>query len=168
MVILGLGSNLNNKESYLRQAIDLLSINVLSNIVLSPCYTSPALLPDNAPQDWDMPFLNMAIAGTTEFSPEALLSAIKQIEQTLGRQTRPVWAPREIDIDILAYDQLVLDTAQIQIPHKSLHLRPFAIFPLADIAPDWIHPVLHQTAKALAEILIPADHGATFRTDTIL
>lgn len=168
MIILGLGSNLNNRIHYLKEAIDLIKKSILTSIVYSPCYMSAALLPEDAPTSWDLPFLNMAVAGKSSLPPDALLAAIKHIEKTVGRMPRSSWAPREIDIDILAYDDLVVDTPTLQIPHKGLTSRAFALFPLADITPDWIHPVLHQPAHALRDQLMQSDQGATRRTEDIL
>lgn len=168
MVILGLGSNLNNRIHYLRQAVELIKESVLTSVTCSPCYHSPALLPENAPESWDAPFLNIAISGHTALTPHALLSALKTIELRVGRAVRPLWAPREIDIDILSYDDLILDTPTLQIPHKELANRTFALSPLADLAPNWIHPILHQSAHDLRKALAKSDQGVTHMTmDTI-
>lgn len=148
-VILGLGSNVGNKREYLRSAIAALA-EYIDNIRVSSIYESEALLPEGAPLTWKMPFYNMAIAGTTNFSPQELLTAIKQIEQTLGRNKIGHWSPREIDIDILAMGDEVVDTPDLSIPHKELLERNFALVPIEEVAPDWLHPVVKKTAKELA------------------
>ncbi len=148
-VILGLGSNVGNKREYLRFAVMALA-EYIENIRVSSIYESEALLPEGAPLTWNMPFYNMAIAGTTNFSPQELLTAIKQIEQTLGRNKIGHWSPREIDIDILAMGDEVVDTPDLSIPHKELLERNFALVPIEEVAPDWLHPVVKKTAKELA------------------
>jgi len=87
-------------------------------------------------------FLNMAIKGKTDLQPEPLLKYLKQLEARLGREPSFHWGPRLIDIDLLFYDELVLDTPQLVIPHPRLHERAFVLVPLADIAPDLVHPIL--------------------------
>jgi len=81
--------------------------------------------------------------------PEALLEHLKQIEVQLGREQNFRWGPRLIDLDILFYDNLVLDSPSLVIPHPRLQERAFVIVPLADVAPDYVHPVLRQTVREL-------------------
>lgn len=168
MIILGLGSNLNNKIDYIKQSIDLIRSDVLSNVKLSPLYQSPALLPENAPKDWNIPFINMAIMGATSLSPQQLLSKIKKIEQVIGRKHRGIWGPREIDIDILAYHTDIVSSDSLQIPHLHLAKRSFALVPFADLAPDWIHPILHQSASALAQTLLAKEPSILHKLDFTL
>lgn len=89
-------------------------------------------------------FYNVVIKGTTSLSPRDLFRHVKSIEQQLGRAERPRNAPREIDIDILFYDDLVLDTPELTIPHPRLHERPFVLVPLQEIDPYGMHPVLKR------------------------
>ena len=143
MIILGLGSNLGNSHAYLEKAIRLIGENLLMDIKRSNIYESPPMLPENAPDDWaDKPFLNMAIAGKIQrdMKPEEFLAQIKEVEDKIGRKPAERWAPREIDIDILAWDDLELITDSLQIPHPGLTERAFAIIPFAELAPDWVHP----------------------------
>lgn len=154
MIVLGIGSNIGDRASYLKKAIDLLSRNI-SNIRVSSVYETDALLPSNAPAAWNKPFLNMAIAGETHLTPEALLKEIKKIERALGRKTdSPRWSPREVDIDILTYGSKVHSSQDLTIPHLRLLERPFALIPLAEVAPDWAYPVpgryFKQSARQLA------------------
>jgi len=138
-VILGLGSNVGDRAENLRAAISALALH-LKNIRESTVLESAALLPENAPIDWDMPYLNMAIAGKTKLSPLEFLSLIKDIEQKLGREKIGHWSPRNIDIDILAFGDLLVDEPDLIIPHKELLNRDFALKPLRELVPDWKHP----------------------------
>lgn len=140
LTVLGLGTNIGNRLDYLTQAVRQLSENVLHAIEVSPIYESRAVLPEGAPQSWDTPFLNMAVRGETDLSPQTLLQQVKYIEHKLGRQPRGEWGPREIDIDILVYEELSVNTGDLIIPHKHLCNREFALIPLADVAPNWRFP----------------------------
>ncbi len=156
MIILGLGTNIGERLAYLESAIHHLSA-VLNITAISPIYESPALLKSDSPKEWDISFLNMAIMGETNLSPQELLAQIKDIEKKVGRQDRGIWAPREIDIDILAYDSLIVDESDLKIPHQYLCERAFALLPFADIAPDWCYPGMGETAREIAEGL-PTNH----------
>ncbi len=140
MIILGLGTNIGDRLDYLQRAVIYLGEKVLDITAISPIYESPALLKPNAPKDWNSAFLNMAIMGETNLTPQALLLQIKSIEKKIGRQYRGIWAPREIDIDILAYENLNIDESDLKIPHNALLVRDFALLPFADIAPNWRYP----------------------------
>lgn len=142
LVVLGLGSNLGDRKQFLHQAIHLLKeTGVVSGLTVSPLYESQAMLPDNAPEGWDLPFYNCVVVGDTTLAPHALLTAVKTIEHTLGRQhAGMVWAPREIDIDILAMKNVQIDEPALCIPHRHLTARPFAVLPFADVRPEWTLP----------------------------
>lgn len=153
-IILGLGSNIPKREAYLQRAISALEATALKNLRSSAVYENAAMLPADAPKEWDMPFLNMAVIGVTELSPEALLDRIKEIESVVGRKERAVWAPREIDIDILAYDDRVIHSPWLHIPHPGLSSRAFMVKPFAELAPNWQLPVEgdeHSTAMELTK-----------------
>ncbi len=140
-IILGLGSNVGDRKSYLKQAIfKLEEHHLLNNIVVSKIYKSKAVLPDGAPLDWDMNFLNMAIMGECDLEPRDVLEKVKLIEAEIGRVDRGFWSPREIDIDILLYGDLNMISEDLTIPHKFLLERDFALLPINDLAPDWIYP----------------------------
>lgn len=106
-------------------------------------------------------FYNQAIILDTDFTPEELLDKVLDIEQQLGRdreeearvkaQTGERFAPRKIDIDILFYDDEIIDTPRLQIPHPLIQDRDFVLRPLNEIAPDKIHPVLRKTISTLFE-----------------
>jgi 2-amino-4-hydroxy-6-hydroxymethyldihydropteridine diphosphokinase / dihydropteroate synthase len=141
MLVLGLGSNLNNSLNNLRRAVQLLqNTNTIQVIKISPIYSSSALLPADAPSCWNKPFLNIALACRSHLPPLEILAMVKEIEKKLGRDAeRRKWAPRPIDIDILAWGDLTLEEDELQIPHPELARRPFALWPLLDLLPEWWH-----------------------------
>jgi hypothetical protein len=141
MLVLGLGSNIGNRLEYLQSAINSLSESVLEITAISNVYESPALLKQGAPEDWNIPFFNIAISGQSKLAPQDLLKQIKLIEQKIGRKDRGVWAPREIDIDILAYNAFHVDEEKLKIPHAALCQRAFVLLPFADVAPHWQYPL---------------------------
>jgi len=140
-VILGLGSNIDNRLDYAKQAIAaLIDKEILKNLKISKIYESKAYLPDDAPPDWDKDYINLAVSGDTDLSPAQLLKSVKQIEQELGRIDRGFWSPREIDIDILIYGNEEIITENLVIPHKYFLERPFALWPANDLKPEWKYP----------------------------
>lgn len=153
MIVLGVGTNIGDRLANLRRAIKELKLaDSLSVQQVSPVYMSDALLPDNAPANWDLPYLNLAIRCETTLEPLALLALLKKIEASFGREA-PVrhWGPRIIDIDILAWDDKIIESDKLTIPKVDLVERPFALWPLADVAPLWVFPKLSQTAEQLVE-----------------
>ncbi|MDE3060904.1 MAG: 2-amino-4-hydroxy-6-hydroxymethyldihydropteridine diphosphokinase [Pseudomonadota bacterium] len=140
MIILGLGSNRGDRRAQLAAAAGRLSA-LIGGMRCSRLFESQAMLPAGAPPEWNMPYLNMAISGEYDLSPQALLAQIKAMEGELGRVARGHWGPREIDIDILAAGKLVLDTPTLTIPHRELLNRDFSLLPLIEVAPEWRYPV---------------------------
>lgn len=144
---LGLGSNLGRREEYLLQAINLL--NGVSGIRILKCSniyeTEPVGFVDQPS------FLNMAVKGETLLSPHQLLRITSRIEETLGRKRLVRWGPRTIDLDILVYGQLCLDTQELMLPHPRLKERAFVLLPLADIAADLSIPGVGQSVAQLLE-----------------
>lgn len=143
-IILGLGSNIGNRNTYIYAAVSHLchynSFSAITEVQLSSFYETPPLLPENAPSAWNLPYCNAVLTAKTLLSPYDLLTYIKMTEAVIGRKQRGHWGPREIDIDILAYDNLILDTPTLTIPHKEMEKRPFVMIPLKEIAPYWKHP----------------------------
>ena len=137
-MVLGLGSNLGHRETNLKRAINRLTRGirpVLEGAQLSRVYESPALTPNGAPDEWDLPYLNCALAGEPLVGPKALLRRLKEIEQALGRSDGERWAPRLIDIDILWWPGMEVQSEQLRIPHPEILDRAFVLAPLADLVP---------------------------------
>ncbi len=143
IVYLALGTNLGDRLANLRAAIK----SFPPSIVLGPrsnIYETPPWGYTDQPA-----FLNMAVKCETDSDAASLLKRLKQIEVEVGRVESFRWGPRQIDIDILFYDDLILESESLIIPHPRLHERAFVLVPLADIAPDFVHPVLKKTVKEL-------------------
>jgi len=143
VVYLGLGSNLGNREQMLRLALEELGAFVQLERLSDLYETEPVGL---AEQPW---FLNAVCSGETDLSPMDLLRACKMLETALGRQPGPRFGPRLIDIDVLAYDALVMATPELTLPHPALHERGFVLAPMLDIAPEWRHPLLGSSVREL-------------------
>jgi len=143
-VYLLLGGNQGNREYFLAEAIQ--QISQLAGKVLkkSAVYETAAWgLEDQAS------FLNQVIQVSTSLSPLALLTQLNLIEQALGRVREIKWAARVIDLDILYYDDLVLQTEKLSIPHPHLHERRFTLVPLVELAADFVHPVFRLSNQDL-------------------
>jgi dihydroneopterin aldolase / 2-amino-4-hydroxy-6-hydroxymethyldihydropteridine diphosphokinase len=146
MVYIGIGSNLGDKESNCREAIYRLQAAGCRVMKVSSVHiTEPWGLRDQPL------FANMAIMAETSRPPEDLMSLLKTIESDMGREGSVKWGPRLIDLDILLYGDLIVSEASVSIPHPMLHEREFALAPLAEIAPDTMHPVLKKSIKKLLE-----------------
>lgn len=156
-VFLALGSNKGDRAVSLARAIAALQEDrrvALEEVEMSSLYETPALLPENAPSAWNVPFLNQVIFGMTSAEPILLLQAIKDIEKTLGRVSRGHWGPREIDIDILTYGREVIRTRDLAIPHPLMHQRAFVLVPLAELDSGWCYPGAGRLRGKSAEFLL--------------
>jgi 2-amino-4-hydroxy-6-hydroxymethyldihydropteridine diphosphokinase len=142
---LSLGSNLYERYANLRRAIALLREHVTVTAI-SPVYATEPWGDQNQP-----PFLNICVAASTTLPPHGVLRLIKSIEKEMGRQPTHRWGPRLIDIDIIFYDDLVLQDEQLVIPHPRLAERAFVLAPLADLIPDFRHPQTGETVQELLE-----------------
>ena len=145
---LALGSNLGNRLTNLKNALSNLTpqMDVKKK---SPVYETPPWGHTDQPQ-----FLNQCVQVETYLEPENLLAHLKRLETVLGREPTFENGPRVIDIDILFYDDLILNTPPLVIPHPRMHTRGFVLVPLNDIAPDVVHPVL---GKPISELLLDVE-----------
>lgn len=141
--LLGLGANLGDPRAQLREALAQLRLMVHVADVSSIYLTEPVGGPEQPS------FLNLVLRVRTGLSPSALLALAHAAEQRMGRTRRTRDEPRLIDIDLLAYDDLVVNTAELTVPHPRMHVRGFVLHPLAEVAPHWRHPVLDMTAEEM-------------------
>jgi 2-amino-4-hydroxy-6-hydroxymethyldihydropteridine diphosphokinase len=150
IVYLSLGTNLGNRAANLKQAISSLPPQMTVK-ARSKVYETPPW--GYTEQDQ---FLNQVVMVTTYLEPEKLLKHIKRLEVAMGRKSSFRYGPRLIDIDILFYDDEILDTPLLVIPHPNLHERGFVLLPLMDIAPDLIHP---EKKRSIREMIGFCDLG---------
>lgn len=149
MVAIGLGSNLGDRLGRLAEARHRLE-RLLDALRMSSIYETDPVGDERQP-----PYLNAVAVGTTDLTPLALLHALHGIEADLGRERPFPNAPRTIDLDLLFYDMLVIDTPILTLPHPRLHERFFVLVPLAELAPGLRHPQLNQTIEELLRALGP-------------
>jgi 2-amino-4-hydroxy-6-hydroxymethyldihydropteridine diphosphokinase len=145
IIYLALGTNLGDRMDNLHRAIAALPPTIRVT-AFSPAYETPPWGYADQPA-----FLNMTLAGETESDPPGLIAFLKKLETELGREKTFRNGPRLIDMDILFYDDLVFEQADLVIPHPRLHERAFVLVPLNDIAPDLMHPVLKCTVHDLLQ-----------------
>ncbi len=152
---IALGSNLGDSRTLLESALT--ALETTEGIVLkarSHWYQTKAVGP---PQP---DYLNGCALLQTNLTPQTLLTTLLAIEQQFGRIRRERNGPRTLDLDLLLFDQLILDTPSLQIPHPRMTERAFVLVPLLEIAPDWIEPV---SGKAIAELIQAVDYSEVKR-----
>lgn len=141
-----IGSNLGRRESIINQSIEMMSERCGEVFAVSSLYET---------EPWgfvaEQDFLNQVVAVRTEKSPHELLSELMKIEKELGRKRHDVegYESRPIDLDILYYDDLIINDDDLILPHPRLHLRRFVLMPLCDVASDYIHPIFKKSSKEL-------------------
>jgi 2-amino-4-hydroxy-6-hydroxymethyldihydropteridine diphosphokinase len=140
---LALGSNLGNRLSHLKNAI--------SNLTPQMEVKKKSLVYETPPWGYadQPPFLNQVVMVMTYLDPDSLLSHLKRLETVLGREPTFENGPRVIDVDILFYDDVIINSPPLVIPHPRLHTRAFVLVPLNDLAPDLVHPLMGKTVNEL-------------------
>ena len=152
LLVLSLGSNLgetsstNGRKHNLERAIKLLRKNKMKIENKSKIYETVPVGFKSQPK-----FLNMILSAQTKHSPQACLKIIHQIESELDRIRTIKNGPRTIDLDIIFYDNSIITEKDLVIPHPRMHQRPFVLRPLAEILPDYIHPVYNKTVIQLLQ-----------------
>lgn len=147
---IGMGANLGDRAANLFNAVARLSatdgvaVNRISTVIETPAIGAA----DDAP-----PYLNAAVAIETTLGSHALLKVLMEIEKDLGRTRRTKWESRPIDLDVLLYGDQVISSHDLIVPHPLMHERRFVLQPLAEIAPDAVHPMLQMSVKGLLQSL---------------
>jgi len=140
------GSNLGNREAQLAACIAALDRQAGRVVRTSHLYETEAWGREGLP-----PHLNQALLLHTSLEPEPLLDVILRIERELGRVRREQWGIRAIDIDIIYFEDRILDLPRLVIPHPLMQQRNFVLYPLAELAPGFVHPVLQKTNETLRQ-----------------
>ncbi|MBF0487966.1 MAG: 2-amino-4-hydroxy-6-hydroxymethyldihydropteridine diphosphokinase [Nitrospirae bacterium] len=141
---IGVGSNVGDRHSNCRRAIELMERAGVAVTAQSGMYETKAWGVVNQPD-----FINMCVEIETRLNPVQLLDALQAIEIQTGRRKSYKWGPREVDLDILFYGEQAIDEERLKIPHPYAHLRGFVLEPLAEIAPEFVHPVIGETIGQL-------------------
>ena len=156
IIFLALGSNIESRKQHIETAINLLREKVHDIHVASMYETKPRYFEDQ------QNFLNTVLRGYAGLKPRELLRFTQAVQKELGRVERLRYGPREIDIDILFYDDLIYKDEELVIPHLRLQERDFVLQPFADINPDFSHPVLKKTIGELLDT-IPGEQRSVIR-----
>lgn len=155
MIIVGIGANLSHPDYGLPRrtcgaALSQLNKAPLNIIRRSHWYASAPILRDGSAPPPDQPwYVNGAIAVETTISPEGLLDVLQETELMFGRERSVDDAPRTLDLDVLAFHDEVINTDRLIVPHPRLHERAFALLPMADVAPEWRHPITGEHISTL-------------------
>ncbi len=143
---IALGSNLGDREGMIRGAVERLRCDPgINDVQVSSLHEYPAV---GGPPGQGS-YLNAAARLETKLEPLELLHLLLHIERELGRERRERWGPRTIDLDLLLFDDLVIDTPDLTVPHPRMHERRFVLEPLAEIAGPVLHPSLRRTVQYL-------------------
>ena len=152
MILLSIGSNLGNKYDNIKRCISLIS--KFSQVKKkSFFYRSPSYPNKNYPK-----FINLVIQIEYKGDPNSLLKRLKLVEKRIGRLKKIKNAPRVCDIDIIDYNGFIIENETLSIPHSNMHKRNFVLYPLKDIAPNWLHPKLNKNVEFLKNELNRVSH----------
>ena len=152
-VIIAFGSNMGNKEQNIKTALEKMKARGLNIIKVSTIIeTEPYGYED---QDT---FLNGACIADTNLSPQEVLKELLAIEQEMGRVRKIHWGPRNIDLDIIFYENIIVDEDNLKIPHPNAHNRSFVLGPICEISPSFLHPIYNKSVKELYEELKKQNH----------
>jgi 2-amino-4-hydroxy-6-hydroxymethyldihydropteridine diphosphokinase len=144
--ILLIGGNLGDRTGHLQQAVEQIDKLVGKVEKTSALYETAAWGVTAQPD-----YLNQALLVSTDMDAQTLLQTVLEIEHQIGRIRRQKWGARVIDIDIIFYNDAVINLPELKVPHPQMQFRQFVLVPLREIIPDWQHPVLHQTISTLLE-----------------
>lgn len=147
-VIFSLGSNVGNREHHLEQARAGLQDFLIDFKASRVIETAPQYVMDQPA------FLNQVVMGNTNIAPAEVIALTKTLQQKIGRTKTFQNGPREIDIDMLYYDDLVIDMDDLVVPHPRLAERLFVLEPLCELAPDWVCPITHKSVQMMLDELV--------------
>jgi len=152
MIHINIGSNLDskfgNRHDNISMAINMLTESKLKIIKISNFFETPSY-----PNKKNPFFLNVGVLADYEFDETTLIKTINQIEKKIGRIKSKKNDPRVCDIDIIDFNGLIIENDKLQIPHQKCHLRNFVLYPLLQIDPEWIHPIIKKNVKFLIDKL---------------
>lgn len=145
---IALGSNLGNSIATLKAALE--TLDNTPGITLKSRSNWYLTAPVGPPQP---DYINACAVLNVQLTPQQLLEILLTIETQLGRIRREKWGPRTLDLDLLLFDRLILETPRLTLPHPRMLERAFVLVPLAEIAPDWVHPVAQRAIAQLAQVV---------------
>jgi 2-amino-4-hydroxy-6-hydroxymethyldihydropteridine diphosphokinase len=144
--ILLIGGNLGDRTAHLQQAVEQISAKIGNVEKTSALYETAAWGHVEQPD-----YLNQGLLVTTTMDAETLLHSVLELERQIGRVRQEKWGARVIDIDIIFFNNDVFNLPDLKVPHPRMQFRNFVLVPLAEIIPDWQHPILHKNVRALLE-----------------
>jgi len=146
--VIGLGSNLGERDKNIRTALEKMQEKGIELLRVSSVLETEPYGYTDQPK-----FLNAVCLVETNLTPDQLLDVLLEIEKEMGRVRERKWGPRIIDLDIIFYEDLVLESERLIVPHPDMHNRWFVLAPLAEICPDYVHPKLKKTVRELLQEL---------------
>lgn len=149
---IALGANLGDMPATLERAVSLIGVEVGRVVARSGWIETPALIHPDDPATEYPAFLNGVVVASTALQPDEVLARLHAIEARLGRDRAAEtarWRPRAVDLDLIAVDDLVVERADLRLPHPAMHERRFVLGPMAEVWADWRHPVLGRTVAEM-------------------